>query len=48
MNDPDTKDFMSDNRQSLFVNAAIMDEFGEPTNPPWVVSLKLPTDQKLK
>jgi Icc-related predicted phosphoesterase len=39
---PDAEDFKSDKNQTLFVNAAIMDKEGEPTNPPWLVALELP------
>jgi Icc-related predicted phosphoesterase len=42
MGRPDAEDFKSDVEQTLFVNAAIMDKEGKPSNPPWVVCLELP------
>lgn len=39
---PSEDDFRTDKNQTLFVNAAIMDTQGKPSNPPWLVCLDLP------
>jgi Icc-related predicted phosphoesterase len=39
---PDAENFKHDTKQTIFVNAAIMDEEGRSNNPPWLVTLQLP------
>jgi hypothetical protein len=39
---PEAENFKHDTKQTIFVNAAIMDEEGRPNNLPWLVTLQLP------